>query len=243
MVVNRESIACMARRMTLLVPAAALCAHLLGAGAVGACAAGPDVSAEAAPDAMSAQRSVPRLGESQPLVAHALDALAARPDAHIEDAYKFLFQATRGGEHAAPDPSSARAYLAREWARLPADGPAPEEPAIEWLRHDGALVRLHLRPAKAQGVPEDAVLAAFLAAAQAVQLDASGFTYAWQALGERLRERLQGHLTRTAWERLEAVTRPAGYPAVHHSEAYAAAYAPAYRVMRRGDAEALLQRR
>jgi hypothetical protein len=224
-----------------MVHAAAVCAHTLGAGAAAACTAGPHASAEAPPEPASPQPTAVILGESQPLVATALDALATRPEARIEDAYKFLFQATRGGEHAAPDEASARTYLAREWASLPEGGPSSDEPAIEWLRHDGALVRLHLRPAKAHGVSEEAVLAAFLASARAVRKDASGFTYAWQALGERLRQRPQGHLTRAAWEQLDAAMRPKNYPAVHHSEAYRTAYAPAYRVMRRSDAEAVLK--
>lgn len=229
------------RRVRPILHAAAVCAHTLGAGAMAACTPGPQASAKAEP--MSAQVPAEILGESRPLVAFALDALAGRPEARIEDAYKFLFQATRGGEHAAPDEASARAYLAREWAGLPAAGSPSDEPPIEWLRHDGALVRLNLRPAKAQGIPEDAVLGAFLVSGRAVRMDASGFTYAWQALGERLRERPQGHLTRAAWDALDVAMLPKGYPAMHHSEAYTAAYAPAYRVMRRGDAEALLKTR
>jgi len=197
------------------------------------------VSADAAPEQVRAQI----LGESQSLVAFALDALARKPEARIEDVYKFLYQATRGGEHAAPDEASARTWLAREWASLPAGGAASDEPAIEWLRHDGALVRVHLRPAKAQGVTEAAVLQAFLASARAVRMDASGFTYAWQALGEQLRQRPQGHLTREAWEQLDVAMLPKGYPAVHHSPPYVVAYAPAYRVVRRADAEALLEAR
>lgn len=238
-VVNRESIARMIRRRVRpMVHAAAVCAHALGTG-MAACAPGTQATADTTPARTPAPpEQAVVLGESQPLAATALDALAPRPEARIEDAYKFLFQATRGGEHAAPDEASARAYLAREWASLSPD-PASDEPAIEWLRHDGALVRLHLRPAKARGVSEEAILVAFLASAREVRTDASGFTYAWQALGARLGERPRGHLTRAAWERLDAVMRPANYPAVHHSEPYSAAYAPAYRVMRRGDAEAL----
>lgn len=180
------------------------------------------------------------LGESRTLAAFALDAVAARPEARIDDLYKFLYQAARGGEHAAPDEAGARAWLAGEWARLPDSRVAGNEPAIESLRHDGALVRLHLRPARALGVTEADVLQAFLASARAVRLDASVFTYAWEALGLRLRQHRKGHLTRAAWQQFETVVRPAGYPAVHHSQPYAAACAPAYRVMRRTDAEALL---
>lgn len=226
-------------RLRPLLHVAAVCAHALGGGATAACVAGPEASADTAPEQIPAQI----LGEAQPLVAFALDALEGMPEARIEDVYKFLYQATRGGEHAAPDEASARTWLAREWASLPAGGAASDQPAIEWLRPDGALVRLHLRPAKAQGVTEAAVLQAFLASARAVQMDASGFTYAWQALGERLRRRPHGEMTRAAWEQLDAVMRPQRYPAVHHSQPYAAAYAPAYRVMRRADAEALLETR
>lgn len=236
---NRESIARVSgHRLAPLVHVKTVCAHSLGLGGSLAAVAGPAAPAEAAPE----QNPVPAqiAGESQPLVSFALDTLEGRPEARIEDAYKFLYQATRGGEHAAPDEASARAWLARDWASLPAAGAATEEPALEWLRHDGALVRVHLRPAKAQGVTEAAVLQAFLASARAVRMDASGFTYAWQALGERLRQRPQNHLTRAAWDALDVAMLPKGYPAVHHSPPYVAAYEPAYRVMRRADAEALV---
>jgi hypothetical protein len=177
-------------------------------------------------------------GESAPLAARALDALVSRPEARIEDAYKWVFQATRGAEHAAPSEAEARQWLAREWAAL---GPArPDEPLIEFLRHDAHLVRLNLRSAKARGVSEEALLRAFLASAAGFRGLPSGFKYAWTALGERLRQRPQGHLTRAEWERVDAVMKAKDYPAVHHSEPYRAAYAPAYRVLRRTDAEALI---
>jgi hypothetical protein len=47
---------------------------------------------------------------------------------HIEDAYKWLYQATRGGEHAAPDEESARKWLDGEWQTL--ESPLKMEP--EW---------------------------------------------------------------------------------------------------------------
>ncbi len=178
------------------------------------------------------------------LVKFALGAWRATPAVRIDDAYKWLFQATRGGEHAVPDPDPARERLFREWARLPetattASGAVP----IEQLRPDGALVRVHLAPLKARGVDASAVLDAFLDGARAPLADQAGpdaFIRAWDVLRTCLAEAPVGELTLAAWQRLDAATRRAGFPAVHHSTAYREAYAPAYRVMPGATAARLL---
>jgi hypothetical protein len=166
------------------------------------------------------------------LVAFALDALARQPEARIEDAYKWVLQATRGGEHAASSEAQARERLAHEWGSL---APAtPDEPALQPLRPDGALVRVNLRPCKARGGSMDALLQGFLVSAACVRADSADFLATWQALGVRLADGSVGHLTRGEWTRLDSALRAAGYPAIHHSAPYRAAYAPAYRVLMGG---------
>ena len=157
------------------------------------------------------------------------DVLRTLPEARIEDAYKWLFQATQGGEHAAPDEAQARRWLEREWIDL--DESDASHGLVEPLRRDDAIVRLHLRPYKARGGLPDALLRAFLDSAAAWTADASAFTVAWLALGDALRDATYRHVTRADWERLDAATKPRGYPAVHHSEAYRLARRPAYRVL------------
>ena len=62
------------------------------------------------------------------LLTFSLAAWQKEPEMRIEDAYKWLYQATRGGEHAVPDEDSARKWLDEEWATL--GSPYKNEP--EW---------------------------------------------------------------------------------------------------------------
>jgi hypothetical protein len=163
------------------------------------------------------------------LLAFALNSLAADPETRIEDAYKFLFQAACGGEHAVPDEESARAWLEREWASL--GKTLPGEPLEVPLRPDGALVRLNLRPYRDRGGRPDALLAAFLTSARSFEPDRDLFRASWAALGEELAAHPLGPLNRAEWARLDTAMRAQGYPAVHHSRAYSAARHPAYRVL------------
>lgn len=161
------------------------------------------------------------------LVEFALEAF--EPETRVEDAYKWLFQATRGGEHAVADDTGPRRWLDAEWLTL--GPPLPGEPLVVPLRPDGALVRLNLRPYRVRGGSKDALLAAFVASARGFRSDPASFLAAWEELRRRLARSPRGHLTLEAWERLDAEARRAGYPAVHHHEAYAASLRPSYRVL------------
>jgi hypothetical protein len=164
--------------------------------------------------------------------------LPADPELRIEDAYKWLFHATRGGEHAIVNAFAVRQWLDQEWAGL--GPPDPGEPLWTPLAPDGRIGRLNLRPFKAQGGSADALHAAFLAGAESFDADPARFRAAWRALGRALEKHPHGHLTRAEWRRLDARARPEGYPACHHSPAYEQARAPAYRVLPRAHAQPLL---
>src|SRR5262245_56083851 len=71
------------------------------------------------------------------------------PKMEIEDAYKWLFHATLGGEHAVTDDEGPRQWLDREWATL--GPPLAGEKEVVPLTVDGKLIRLNLRPYKARG--------------------------------------------------------------------------------------------
>lgn len=163
------------------------------------------------------------------LVDFALDAFALEPETRVEDAYKWLFQATRGGEHAVADDTGPRRWLDAEWATL--GEPLPVEPLVVPLRPDGAVVRLNLRPYRARGGSKDALLAAFVSSARAFSVDASAFVAAWAELRWRLAAAPRGRLTLPEWDRLHADAARAGFGAIHHHEEYAARYRPAYRVL------------
>lgn len=147
----------------------------------------------------------------------------------IEDAYKWLHQATRGGEHAAPDRESARAWLDREWETL--ERPAPGEKFVEPLCPDGSIHRVNLRPLRAGAHERDALLEAFLTSARVYKAETDGFVRAWNELGNRLKTQSTWRLTHNEWTRLDRKMKPRDYQAVHHSEQYTQAHRPAYRVI------------
>ena len=164
----------------------------------------------------------------------------ADPELRIEDAYKWLFHATRGGEHALADETAARKWLDREWQSL--GPPQPDEPLWVPLTPDGRIGRLNLRPYRAQGGAPAPLLAAFLASAESFDASPARFRRAWNALGRELKKQPVGHLTAEEWRRLDREMRAQGYPACHHSPEYEQARHPAYRVLTADEARKLLAR-
>ncbi|HRT05191.1 MAG TPA: hypothetical protein P5204_05790 [Kiritimatiellia bacterium] len=163
----------------------------------------------------------------------------ADPELRIADAYKWIVHATRGGEHAVESEFAVRKWLESEWA---APGPPqPDEPLWMPLAADGRIGRLNLRPYRARGGDPDALLAAFLAGAEAFDADPARFRRAWKALGRELENRPIGHLTADEWRRFDREMRVRGYPACHHSPEYEAARRPAYRVLPAAQARLLLE--
>ncbi len=159
---------------------------------------------------------------------------------HIEDAYKWLFHATLGGEHAVTSEEGPRAWLDDEWKTLAM--PHKDEPLVVSLRPDGALVRLNLRLYKARGGDKESLLKAFIAAAKEFKSDRAIFKSGWLALGTKLKRRPLGLLTAKGWLRLHKATRAHGYPAIEHSPAYEKANRPAYRVLTKERAASLTAR-
>jgi hypothetical protein len=166
-----------------------------------------------------------------------LDAWRTDPAVEIQDAYKWIYQATQGGEHAAPSPKQAAAWLEKEWADL---GPGSSgDPLVEPLGESG-IVRINLRPFRDAGGAPDALVAAFVRSAAAFKADRRAFEDAWLLLGERLSQGTIGRLTRADWERLDREARASGYPAVHHSAGFTDRRRPAYRVITKEEAERLI---
>ena len=151
------------------------------------------------------------------------------PNVRIEDAYKWTYQATRGGEHAAPGIDSARSWLMNEWVGI--GEPKANEKIWEPLCPGGEIGRLNLRPFRASGGKPDELVEAFVASSREFKGESEDFVEAWTELGKRLKKGKVGMLDRAAWKRLDAEMKPKNYPAVHHSEAYKTAKSPAYRVL------------
>ena len=164
----------------------------------------------------------------------------AEPELRIEDAYKWLFHATRGGEHAIVDKAAAQKWLAEEWATL--GPPQPDELLWVPLVPDGRIGRLNLRPYRAQGGDLETLHAAFLASAESYDASPGRFRAAWNALGRSLRKQPGGHLTHAEWRRFDHEMRARGYPACHHSPEYEQARTPAYRVLTDDEARPLIGR-
>jgi len=170
-------------------------------------------------------------GEAVEIVSEALEVhLERHPESEASDVYKFLHQAIYGPGHAIPDRSAAARYLSRELAGL--GPPLTGELLCEELGGEPAQVRVNLRPFHVAGGDEDALLDAFVAAVSEVQGDRErmekAIAQAITLLTAAGREDLATDL-RSASEELASK----GYPAIHHSERYREAYAPAYRVVTR----------
>jgi len=167
--------------------------------------------------------------KARELIDFALSRWRRTPRMTVRDAYKWLFQATLGGEHAVSDPSGPSLLLDEEWAGL--DEPFPGESVLESLRPDGALARVNLRPFKQAGGEKERLLRVFLDSARAFRVEKEAFLLAWRACGARLPALALPAMTPEDWKSLDARCRADGYPPLHHSPAYEAAYRPAYRVV------------
>lgn len=153
--------------------------------------------------------------------------LARYPAMQPADAYKLLHQATLGSEHAIPSRAMAEQWLAREIATLP---PGPAEPMVDTLRMRGQFARIHLRPFLAAGGSPDSLLSVFVRTAQEAARDTTELGCALEAV----RQMVAGHETGWSADGVDQLFREAataGYPAMHHSDAFEAAYHPAYRVV------------
>jgi len=149
------------------------------------------------------------------------------PRMELADVYKLLHQAAMGAGHAVRDPDAARALLRSEAHDL-GDGPA--EPIADPISPDGKLARIHLRPYVAAGRDLDAVADAFVQTAQRFGASPEKLAKFCGCLGDLAdahgipfdREQVSGYFDPIAAQ---------GYPVVRHSDAYRAAYRPAYRVV------------
>ena len=140
------------------------------------------------------------------------------PAMQAQDAYKLIHQAALGNAHAVIHPEAVQKWLESELKDLLEPYP---EPALDPISPDGTLVRVHLGPFMAAGGNLDSLLAAFFRTS-------STFISDHQRLESYLEESLPYV---TGLEELMRTLKNQDYPAVHHSEAYRAAYKPAYRVV------------
>ena len=149
------------------------------------------------------------------------------PNMAPQDVYKLSYQASLGNEHLMTDTSTLRRYLLTELASVEASA---NEPVMEALTADGELVRLNLRPFKAaHGNPEE-LLRATLETARTFK-NSEEQLEKWLQTIERYNPEQRWRFSQDSLKAFVQKMRRDGYPSVHHSDAYAAAYRPAYRVI------------
>lgn len=147
------------------------------------------------------------------------------PTLEPQDLFKALHQSVFGCGHFVTDEAAGLARLRKELSRLPEDAAGGPEPL------DGPYVRLHLGYLRRSGLSPRTLLRLFVLSAESPAGEAA-------ALEEKLRCLLDlaraGRLPFSYEMVRQAASswREAGFPACHHSGAFRAAYAPAYRVIR-----------
>ena len=176
------------------------------------------------------------------------------PRLKAQDIYKLIHQGVFGPGHIISSAARARRMLEEEMAALQARSPELEgraarpgplrpmpESELEEIDPRGVLVRVNLRPliGESEGMRREGgglnvewLLEAMVESARRVKGDprlmkrrlAAAVRWCRINLPERAAE----------LERLASQTEEAGYPALHHSPAYARAYRPAYRVVLNG---------
>jgi len=151
------------------------------------------------------------------------------PNMEVRDAYKWLYQAANGGEHAVPSEAAAKQWLDSEWSSL--DKAEPTEFLWQPLCPDDSIGRFNLRPFKMNGGDENDVLQAFLKSSREFKSDGTAFLEAWTELGKRLKKHSIGKLKHKQWLELDTEMKAKNYPAVHHSKRYEQEYMPAYRIL------------
>jgi hypothetical protein len=154
--------------------------------------------------------------------------LDSHPMAGAEDLYKFLHQAVYGPAHAIANSEDAKAWLERELENL--GPPRLDEPPCEKLGGAPPLVRVNLRPFSAGGGDPDLLLQAFVVSANRDRGGRRRMEAVLSLAASYVQCAGRGELA-PELERLSAELSEQGYPPIHHSEAYAEAYAPAYRVV------------
>lgn len=164
--------------------------------------------------------------------------LGRYPESGVMDVYKLLHQATFGPGHLIASRKSAREWLEQESGLL---APSADEPLVESVHPDGAVVRIHLRPYLLYDTNLKPLLDAFIRSAEQIQGDPETMAHRWRLFEDRcaaageFSDRFDYREVRL-FGRARAAEN---WSAVHHSPQYEAAYRPAYRILSQAEAEAL----
>ncbi len=164
--------------------------------------------------------------------------LRRHPLLRARDIYKLVHQGVFGPGHIIASAVSARRMLKEEMAALKvrsqkskAKSQSSGEELIEPIDPGGRLVRVNLRPLTGQRRMQDVewLVEAMVESARRVKGESRVVKRRLAAAVRWCRGNLPAEAVEL--ERICAQAEAAGYPAFHHSPAYARAYRPAYRVV------------
>ncbi len=153
---------------------------------------------------------------------------ARYPGLTPQDAVKLLYQAVFGPGHLVQDEKMAARRLSAERAECEKHDGAAFEPI------GGGFARMHLGARELEGVSDELLTALFLRAAKI-----TGEKATFLAALEELEDMGEMPFSPAELREYLAAYRAGGCPMVSHSEAYRAAYSPAYRVVLARDARLL----
>ena len=145
------------------------------------------------------------------------------PCLRAEDVFKYLYQSAFGCEHLAADFATVLAYIKREAESLQ-DSPLPQTEPL-----DGLYSRVHLGWLRHGLRPE--TLARLFCLSARTEEDGASALREKLAVARDLVANRDLPLEPSEFDRKLAQWAASGYPAIHHSEAFRAAYHPAYRVI------------
>lgn len=144
--------------------------------------------------------------------------LSRRPAMELQDAAKLIYQNVFGGGHLIADPERARKWLEAEMSSCRES----DEPLLEPIGN--GIVRVNLWPASGRLSP-GTLFSMFLRSSEELRGSKEEYEKKLSLLYELGFER-------SAVDAFLKGCRKAGYPPMYHSDAYRAAYAPAYRVVK-----------
>lgn len=153
--------------------------------------------------------------------------IARYPRMQLDDVYKLLHQAALGPGHAVKDEAAARTWLEKEAAAL---GSGAEEPLQDVISPDGQLARIHLRAYLAAGRDLDELHRALIETAKNYPASPEKLARFCGCLGDLAAAGGIPFAQQDVIEYFDKIAG-AGYPVVHHSQAYRDAYQPAYRIV------------
>ncbi len=150
------------------------------------------------------------------------------PESRITDVYKLLYQACMGPEHALTNCANVNTWLMQEWDSISKDS---EEELYEDLSLHYPVFRLNLRPAKAKNIEPSKISEIFFALANEFPKKPEVLVSVWDIVSEKIKGGIINLPDAGDINKFNEFITARQYPAMHHSDEYAKAYKPAYRLV------------